>query len=274
MHPLYHSGFIATALHRARQRAPVAAMMAAVAGSLLVGCVRQDTREFRVADGQREVPMELDASYNTWTFYALRQPIQLQLQAPPGLRFVANQQERYALPLAAGQREHLRFDLESNGTPVEGALVKPRQAELTVEGYERPDSQQQPFERRIWTKAMNNKPHTSRLVSVEYRYALTPQQKTMVLQLGNFRHDPVSQFRIQGTVAQPTVMLQAPPGESFVFAPGQSMGANDPVPNGSTRATSYQVALKPGQSQSLVFWMANRNERLNRYNVELSYSMP
>ena len=52
------------------------------------------------------------------------------------------------------------------------------------------------------------------------------------------------------------------------------MGANDPVPNGSTRATSYQVALKPGQSQSLVFWMANRNERLNRYNVELSYSMP
>ena len=51
---------------------------------------------------------------------------------------MANQQERYALPLAAGQREHLRFDLESNGTPVEGALVKPRQAELTVEGYERP----------------------------------------------------------------------------------------------------------------------------------------
>ena len=249
-------------------------MMAAVAGSLLVGCVRQDTREFRVAVGQREVPMVLDASYNTWTFYALRQPIQLQLQAPPGLRFVANQQERYALPLAAGQREHLRFDLESNGTPVEGALVKPRQAELTVEGYERPDSQEQPFERRIWSKAMNNKPYTPRLVAVEYRYALTPQQKSMVLQLGNFRHDPVSQFRIQGTVAQLNVLLQAPPGESFVFAPGQSMVAHGQIPNGSTRATSYQVALKPGQEQSLVFWMANRNERLNRYNVELSYSMP
>jgi hypothetical protein len=70
------------------------------------------------------------------------------------------------------------------------------------------------------------------------------------------------------------VMLQAPPGESFVFAPGQSMVAHDQIPNGSTRATSYQVALKPGQEQSLVFWMANRNERLNLYNVELSYSMP
>ena len=271
MHPLFHSGFLAQSLHRARQRVPVAAMIAAVAGGLLAGCVRQETREFRVAEGQRDVPMVLDATHNVWTFYALRHPIQLQLQAPPGLRFANNHRERYTLPLAAGQREHLRFDLESNGTLVEGALVEPRSAVLTVEGYERPDQRQQPFERRIWTTAINNKPHTARLVSVEYRYALTPQQKTMVLQLGNFRNDPASQFRIQGSVAQPTVILKAPPGEAFVFAPGQSLQAYEPVPKGATRAKEYRVELKPGFEQSLVFWMANRNERLNRYNVELSY---
>lgn len=180
--------------------------------------------------------------------------------------------KKYRLPLDVGQRQNVYFDVQSDGTRVDGQPVKARRIEFLAQGLERPSANEQPFETRIWSKAPNNKPYTPRLLAVQYRYALGANQQSMELNMGNLRHDPESQLKVQGKVLAPTLLLRAAAGQTFVFAPkAASLDAGDRVPPDATFAKEYRIQMAPGQEKALNFWMAEGGHvRPQRLTVQYS----
>lgn len=245
---------------------------AVAAPLLLSGCARVTQASYAVAAGQSIVPMVLNGDGYDLTFYGMKKAVDLELTSPPGTTFVANGSKKYRLSLDVGQRQNVYFDVQSDGTLVDGQPVKARRIEFLAQGLERPSAKEQPFETRIWSKAPNNKPYTPRLLAVQYRYALAANQQSMELNMGNLRHDPESQLKVQGKVFAPTLLLRAAAGQTFVFAPkAASLDAGDRVPSDATFAKEYRIQMAPGQEKALNFWMAEGGHvRPQRVTVQYS----
>lgn len=245
---------------------------AVAAPLLLTGCVRVTQASYTVAAGQKIVPMALDGDGYDLTFYGMKKAIDLDLTAPIGTTFVANGSKKYRLPLDVGQRQNVYFDVQSDGTLVEGKPVQARRIGFLAQGLERPSDKEQSFETRIWSKAPNNKPYTPRLLAVQYRYALAANQQSMELNIGNLRRDPESQLKVQGKAVAPTLLLRAAAGQTFVFSPkATSLDAGDRVPADATFAKEYRVQMAPGREQALNFWLAEGGHvRPQRVTVQYS----
>lgn len=246
------------------------AAFALAAPLLMSGCGRFVENDYSVAPGQKSVALALSADEHKVTLFGMQQKVQLSLTAPEGMLFAVNNTNTYAMPLDVGQRQNVYFDVVPDGKAKEPKEAK--RIVFDIEGYERPSRQEQAFEQRVWSKSPNNKPHTPKLLSVQYRYAMG-SNKTMGLNLGNFRHEPKSQFFVQGTQASPVLVVLAPPGEQFVFAPkGVDLDSGDPVPPGASNAREYRIQMKPGQETSLKFWLSGQSERVRAQSISVQYT--
>ncbi len=240
---------------------------------LLTGCIRTTQASYTVASGQKTVPLALDGDGYDLTFYGMKKSIDLALSAPTGTTFVANGAKTYTLPLDVGQRQNVYFDVQSDGTHVDGKPMKARRIGFLVQGLERPSEKEQSFETRIWSKSPNNKPYTPRLLAVQYRYALAANQQSMELNMGNLRRDPESQLKIQGNAPAPTILLRAATGQAFVFSPNAaSLDTGNKIPPGATLAKEYRVQMAPGQEKALNFWMAE-GDRVRAQRVTVQYNL-
>lgn len=247
------------------------AAFALAAPLLMSGCSRLVENDYRVAPGQKDIALALTGDAHKITFFEMKQGVNLTLTSPPGTLFAINKSNKYGMPLDVGQRQNVYFDVVSDGSDPKMSK-EPKRIDVDIEGYERPGRKEQEFETRVWSKSINNKPHTPTLLSVQYRYAMGAA-KTMGLNLGNFRHDPKSQFFVQGKQLSPVLVLQAPPGEKFVFAPkGVDFDRGDQAPVGTISAREYRIQLKPGQETTFNFWLAGQNERVRPQSISVQYT--
>ena len=246
------------------------AACAMVAPLLMAGCTQTTETSYRLSVGQKDVALALASDFYRLTFFGMTQPVNLVLLAPSGTKFLANESKQFSLSLAVGQRQYVYFDVVSDGTLVKGKMLDARRIEFRAEGNDRPSALPQSFETRVWIQS--NKYPPSRFVSVQYRYALIAAQNSMELNLGNFRHDPKSQFIVQGKAALPTLVLKAAPGETFVFVEKPlSLDTGDTVPVGATRANEYRIQMKPGQEKELHFWIAAQDDRVHMQKISIQY---
>lgn len=232
--------------------------------ALMFSMPSQREQSFLLAPGQAATTIALEKENETVKLLGASVPVRVTLIAPEGKVFKVNELASYTFTTQVGQRHNWIFALLNPTTGGEVGSTTFRMTTLSA-----PSSGQKTNEFRVRQGKHNTHVHSY------YFYQAGPGQTNMLVNLGDYTTPGITYLHTHGPEAAFEVVLQAPPGEFFVW-PERSAFFDDSMegekaPQGTKKQEQYRVHAGPTMQASR-YWFVDANGNLYARSVAVQYA--
>lgn len=232
--------------------------------ALMLSQPSQREQSFLLAPHQKETSVVLQADNETVKLLGSSGPTRVTLIAPEGKVFKVNELASYTFMTQVGQRHNWLFPMLNPSTGKDVGTTTFRMTTLSARA-----AGQKPNEYRVRQGKHNTHVHSY------YFYRAAIGQTGMAVNLGDYITPGITYLHTSGPESTFEVVLQAPPGEAFVW-PSNSAFFDDSMegeraPSGIKTQTEYRVIAGPTM-QAQRYWFVDANGSLYARSVATQYA--